>query len=258
MVLIDPGPALPEHLARVQAAVGSRGVDVILLTHAHADHAEGASAAARMFGAPVMASSATLARTGLAGRVLADGDTIPVGGPGDAESFSGAVSLQVIETPGHAADHLSFMLLPYRWLFTGDLVLGEGSSAVLHPDGRMSEYLASIRKLEALRPERLFPGHGPPVEDAATRLGEYRRHRLDRERQIELAIENGSKTVSEIREAVYGTLDPGLQAAADASVSAHLVHLRERGLEAPEPGAGMFETLGPPSEWDDQREGGTR
>jgi glyoxylase-like metal-dependent hydrolase (beta-lactamase superfamily II) len=257
VVLIDPGPALPEHLARVQAAVGGRGVDAILLTHAHADHAGGAAAAARAFGAPVMASSATLARTGLAGRVLREGDTVPVGGSGTQESTGGAICLQVIETPGHAADHISFLLLPDRWLFTGDLVLGEGSSAVLHPDGRMSEYLASIRKLESLRPARLLPGHGPPVEDAAARLGEYRRHRFDRERQIELAIENGSRTVSEIREAVYGPLGPGLQPAADASVSAHLVHLRERGLEVPEPGTGMFETLGPPAESNDQRRGGT-
>ena len=257
VVLIDPGPALPEHLARVQAAVGGRVVDAILLTHAHADHADGASAAARAFGAPVMASSGTLARTGLAGRVLRDGDTVPVGGSGDVEPIAGTSSLQVIETPGHAADHIAFLLLPDRWLFTGDLVLGEGSSAVLHPDGRMSEYLTSIRKLEALRPARLLPGHGPPVEEAASRLGEYRRHRLDRERQIELAIETGSRTVSEIREAVYGPLDPGLRAAAEASVSAHLVHLRERGLDAPEPGPGMFETLGPPSEQDGQLEGGT-
>ena len=257
VVVIDPGPALPEHLARVQAAVGGRVVDAILLTHAHADHADGASAAARAFGAPVMASSGTLARTGLAGRVLRDGDTVPVGGSGDKEPILGIASLQVIETPGHAADHISFLLLPDRWLFTGDLVLGEGSSAVLHPDGRMSEYLTSIRKLEALRPARLLPGHGPPVEEAAARLGEYRRHRLDRERQIELAIETGSRTVSEIREAVYGPLDPGLRAAAEASVSAHLVHLRERGLDVPEPGPGMFETLGPPSEQDGQLEGGT-
>jgi glyoxylase-like metal-dependent hydrolase (beta-lactamase superfamily II) len=208
-----------------------------------------------------MAASDTLGRIGLAGRVLRDGDTVPVGGSwGDEsdrdESASGAVSLQVIETTGHAADHISFLLIPDRWLFTGDLVLGEGSSAVLHPDGRMGEYLASIRKLEALRPVRLLPGHGPPVEEAAARLGEYRRHRLDRERQIQLAIEDGSTSVAEIREAVYGPLDPGLRAAAEASVSAHLVHLRERGVDTPDPGAGMFETLGRLSERDGQPDGG--
>lgn len=256
VVLIDPGPDIPEHLARVRAAVGGRTVDAILLTHAHADHAGSASAAARAFGSPVMASSATLGRLGLAGRVLREGDTIPVGDAGEPSSAAAVASLQVVETPGHAADHISFLLLPDRWMFTGDLVLGVGSSAVLHPDGRMSEYLASIRKLESLRPVRLLPGHGPPVEDAARRLSEYRSHRLDRERQIEQAIESGARTVSEIREAVYGPLEPGLQAAADASVSAHLLHLRERGLDAPEPGPGMFESLGPPSEQTGGLEGG--
>lgn len=244
VALIDPGPESTEHLARLQTVVDGRTVDAILLTHAHSDHAGGASAAAAIFGAPVMAASDTLARTGLAGRVLREGDTISIGGSVGEGSDVDRISLQVVETPGHAADHVSFLLLPDRWLFTGDLVLGEGSSAVLHPDGRMSEYLASIRKLEALGPARLLPGHGPPVEKAGARLSEYRRHRLDRDRQIQLAIESGSGTVSEIREAVYGPLDPGLHAAAEASVSAHLVHLRERGMDAPEPGPGMFETLG--------------
>ncbi len=247
LVLIDPGPALPAHFARVQAAVRGRDVDAILLTHAHTDHAGGAAALSAMLGAPVMAASDTLARTGLAGRVIRDGDTVPVDGSvADPLTGQGA-SLHVIGTPGHAADHLCFLLLPDRWVFTGDLVLGAGSSAVLHPDGKMSEYLASIRKLEALRPVRLLPGHGPLVEDAVERLGEYRRHRLDRERQILLAIEGGSRSVSEIREAVYGPLDPILQAAAEASVSAHLLHLRERGMDTPEPGPGMFEAAGPVS-----------
>jgi glyoxylase-like metal-dependent hydrolase (beta-lactamase superfamily II) len=171
VVLIDPGPALPEHLARVQAAVGGRVVDAILLTHAHADHAGGTAAAARAFGAPVMASSATLARTGLAGRVLREGDTVPVGGSGAQESTDGTMSLQVIETPGHAADHISFLLIPDRWLFTGDLVLGEGSSAVLHPDGRMSEYLASIRNRGRGRTVRRVPP-SPSRPRAADRAGD--------------------------------------------------------------------------------------
>ncbi len=245
LVLIDPGPALPEHFARVQAAVGDRKVDAILLSHAHADHAGGAATLSAMLGATVMAASDTLGRTGLAGQVISDGYTIAVDGYGTDPSVGAGASLQVIRTPGHASDHLCFLLLPDRWVFTGDLVLGAGSSAVLHPDGRMSEYLASIRKLEALRPERLLPGHGPPVENAAEWLGEYRRHRLDRERQIRLAIEGGSTSVSEIREAVYGPLEPVLRAAAEASISAHLVHLREQGMDTPEPGPGFVEDAEP-------------
>ena len=143
---------------------------------------------------------------------------------------------------GHSRDHLAFWKRPEGWLFTGDLVLGEGSSAVLHPDGRVGEVLASLRRLEALRPSRIFPGHGPTVEAAEAKLREYREHRRERERQVEEAIAAGATTPAEIRERIYGPLPPGLARAAEASVSAHLFHLRSRGLEAPEPGPGFFET----------------
>ncbi len=152
--------------------------------------------------------------------------------------------MQVIETPGHSADHLAFLLLPDRWLFTGDLVLGSGSSAVLHPDGRVGDYLSSLRKLEALRPTKLLPGHGPEVADAEAKLEEYRLHRLDRERQIESAVAAGIDSIEAIRDSVYGPLPTGLAAAASASVSAHLAHLAERGIAAPAPGPGMLEKTG--------------
>jgi glyoxylase-like metal-dependent hydrolase (beta-lactamase superfamily II) len=183
-----------------------------------------------------------------------------VGGP--AASTPGRAAdrplLRVIDTPGHAADHLSYLLLPHGWVFTGDLVLGEGSSAVLHPDGRMDDYLASIRKLEALAPRRLLPGHGPPVADAPGRLAEYRLHRLDRERQIVEAIEAGADSVPAIRAAVYGPLPPGLTMAAEASISAHLVRLRDAGMEVPVPGPGMFESSAPNADDDESPSGRAR
>lgn len=236
VLLIDPGPRDERHLGEIRRAIAGRPVDGILLTHAHADHSASASLLSAEFAAAILASSSTLARLDLPGRVLAEGDGLPVSAAGAFRS-----QLQVVETPGHSADHLSFLLLPQRWLFTGDLVLGTGSSAVLHPDGRVGDYIGSIRKLEALRPARLFPGHGPVVSDAAAKLEEYRRHRLDRQRQIETAVAEGRRSVSAIREAVYGELAPGLAAAAEASISAHLVHMTELGIEAPEPGPGMFE-----------------
>lgn len=239
VLLIDPGPDSEEHLRNVRLSVARRPVDGILLTHAHADHSASASRLSREFGAPILASSPTLARLNLPGRVLAEGDGIPVSATGDGRS-----RLQVIETPGHSADHLAFLLLPQRWLFTGDLVLGTGSSAVLHPDGRVGEYIASLRKLEALRPVRLLPGHGPEVSGAAAKLEEYRLHRLERQRQVQAAVAEGNRSVSAIREAVYGDLSPGLAAAAEASISAHLVHLADLGIEAPEPGPGMLEESG--------------
>mgnify|MGYP001815888826 FL=1 len=240
ILIIDPGPADGEHLDRLTHEIEGRTVEGILLTHAHADHSAAAPGLAQSMSAPILASSSTLARLGLAGRVLAEGDFVPV----DAPSGVDRVRLQVIETPGHSADHLAFLLLPDRWLFTGDLVLGSGSSAVLHPDGRVGDYLASLRKLEALRPARLLPGHGPEVADAEAKLEEYRLHRLERERQIEAAVASGSDTVDAIRDSVYGPLPSGLSAAASASVSAHLAHLAERGIDAPAPGPGMFEVTG--------------
>ena len=236
VLLIDPGPVDERHIGEIRRSIAGRPVDGILLTHAHADHSASASLLSGELGAPILASSSTLARLGLPGRVLADGDAVPVSAAGPSRS-----RLQVVETPGHSADHLSFLLLPQRWLFTGDLVLGSGSSAVLHPDGRVGDYIASIRKLEALRPARLFPGHGPEVSDAAAKLEEYRLHRLERQRQVEMAVAEGMRRVAEIRRAVYGDLAPGLAMAAEASISAHLLHLRELGIAAPDPGPGMFE-----------------
>ncbi len=233
VAVIDPGPASPAHLAAVVEAVGGRPVEAVLLTHAHPDHAAGAAEVARRLEVPVAASALALERAGLEGRVLSDGAEVHLA-PGEG-------LLVAVATPGHSRDHLAYWKRPEGWLFTGDLVLGEGSSAVLHPDGRVGEYLASLRRLEALRPARLFPGHGPPVEAAEAKLREYREHRLERERQVEAAIEAGAASPAEIRERVYGPLPPGLARAAEASVSAHLFHLRSRGVAAPEPGPGFFE-----------------
>ncbi|MDT8437050.1 MAG: MBL fold metallo-hydrolase [Gemmatimonadota bacterium] len=233
VVVIDPGPDDDGHLAEILEATAGRPVLAILLTHAHADHAGGAAGAAAALEAPILASAVTLERAGLAGRALEDGEEVPLG-PNGGE-------LVALATPGHASDHFAFLKRPERWLFTGDLVLGEGSSAVLHPDGAVGPYLASLRRLEALRPTLLLPGHGPSVEDAPGRLRAYHAHRLERERQVEEAIVAGAATPAEIRERVYGPLPPGLVAAAEASVSAHLAHLRGRGIDAPPPGPGLDE-----------------
>jgi len=158
----------------------------------------------------------------LDGESLADGNLLPID--------DGAGQLEVIDTPGHSADSLSFLLRPAGWLFTGDTVLGEGSSMIAYPDGRMGSYLASLARLIALRPLRLLPGHGAPVDRARELLEEYRRHRLDRERQIRVAIAGGAGSVAEVRERVYGELPTRLERAAEASIAAHVAHLREREL----------------------------
>ena len=225
LVLIDPGPSDPGHLSRLAEAAGDRPVEAVLLTHAHADHSGLAMAAAREFGSPILASAETLDRTGLDGCALVDGQRT---------SPSSDITLVSLSTPGHSADHVTFLSEEERWLFTGDLVLGVGSSAILYPDGSVSACLASLSRLHALRPSRLLPGHGPPVDDAMGRLAEYRAHRLERERQILQAIESGLESVTEIRAAVYDPLPAGLEWAAEASIAAHLAALANRGHEVPE------------------------
>lgn len=224
-VLLDPGPAGGVE-ARVAALAEGRRVVAVALTHAHPDHAAGARAAARLTDAPVAASAATLARAGLEGRALEDGEGLAVDG--------GASSLEAVATPGHAADHLCWWWPPASAVFTGDLVLGTGTAMVGHPDGHMGSYLESLERLRRLEPERLYPGHGDPVDDADGRLRDYLRHRREREEQIRRSVEEGAASVAEIRRRVYGELPDGLDFAAEASIRAHLEHLEERGVALPE------------------------
>lgn len=229
LVIVDPGPDRPDQLEALSEIVDGRKVVLVLLTHSHADHSGAAPAATARFDAELGASAGTLSRLELDSgcRTLEDGEVLTPE-PG--------LSVTVIHAPGHSADHVCYLAEPGRRLFAGDLVLGQGSSAILHPDGRVADCLASLARLIALRPGLLLPGHGPPVEAAMTRLEEYRRHRLERERQVRAAVEAGARTVPEIRESVYGALPPGLTWAADASVAAHLAALAGRGEAVPDYG----------------------
>jgi hydroxyacylglutathione hydrolase len=227
LALIDPGPGLDAHLEALQSAVGGRSLVAICLTHAHADHAGAAMELAARLGARLAASADTLDRLALDGRALNDGDVVQV----DA----GSTALEALHTPGHSGDHLSYLWHPSEVLFTGDLVLGQGSSMVAHPDGSVGDYLASLNRLIELAPKLICPGHGPPVENAVQKLEEYRDHRLERHHEIVEAITSrGARTVAEIRAAVYGDLpDPRLAEAADLSIRAHLEHVRELGVALP-------------------------
>jgi len=224
LVLIDPGPEDADHLSQLVAAALGRPVTAVLLTHAHRDHSGLASAASKEFGAQIMASADTLDRTGLEGRALTDAEPI---------SLDTDMNIVALHSPGHSADHVTYFSDAQRWLFTGDLVLGVGSSSILYPDGSVSAYLASLSRLYALRPSRLLPGHGPPVEDAMSRLAEYKSHRLEREQQILQALRAGAQSVQDIRAAVYDPLPTGLVWATEASIAAHLSALAENGHDVP-------------------------
>ena len=217
LIVLDPGPRDEAHLGRVDDVIAGRPVVAVCLTHAHGDHSASAADAAARWG-ELRASPATLDRLGSAGRALADDEALEPG-----EGFR----LRAIATPGHSADHLCYLLEPSRSLFTGDLVLGEGSTMIAHPDGSVEAYLASLARLAALRPERLLPGHGPPVEEALARLEECRTHRLRRVAAVRRALEAGARAPERIRAAVYGDLPASHHQAADLTIRAYLAFLGE-------------------------------
>ncbi|QNE76502.1 MBL fold metallo-hydrolase [Streptomyces finlayi] len=222
-VVIDPGPLDETHLRAVIGTVerAGRRVALTLLTHGHADHAEGAERFAELTRTKVRALDAAL-RLGDEG--LGAGDVIATGG----------LELRVVPTPGHTADSLSFHLPADGAVLTGDTVLGRGTSMVAHPDGRLGDYLDSLRRLRSLTVDdgvhTVLPGHGPVLEDAQGALEFYLAHRAHRLAQVETAVESGRRVPSDVVAHVYADVDRSLWPAAELSVRAQLEYLTEHGL----------------------------
>jgi glyoxylase-like metal-dependent hydrolase (beta-lactamase superfamily II) len=222
-VVIDPGPQDEAHLANVVAAAEALGkrVALTLLTHGHPDHAEGASRFAELTGTRVRALDPAL-RLGDEG--LAAGDTVTTGG----------LELRVVATPGHTADSLCFHLPADGAVLTGDTVLGRGTTVVAHPDGRLGDYLDSLRRLQALTVDggvdTVLPGHGPVLDDARGAVEFYLAHRAHRLAQVETAVEGGLRTPGDVVAHVYADVDRSLWPAAEMSVRAQMDYLHEHGL----------------------------
>ncbi|WFB08243.1 MBL fold metallo-hydrolase [Streptomyces sp. LX-29] len=222
-VVIDPGPLDEGHLQAVvdTAERAGKRVGLTLLTHGHADHAEGAARFAELTGTRVRALDPAL-RLGDEG--LAAGDVITTGG----------LELRVVPTPGHTADSLSFHLPADAAVLTGDTVLGRGTTMVAHPDGRLGDYLDSLRRLRSLTVDdgvsTVLPGHGPVLNDAKGAVEYYLAHRANRLAQVETAVEDGYRTSEEVVAHVYADVDRSLWPAAELSVRAQLEYLRDHGL----------------------------
>ncbi|MBZ9639575.1 MBL fold metallo-hydrolase [Streptomyces sp. PSKA30] len=222
-VVIDPGPLDEGHLRTVidTAEQAGRRIALTLLTHGHPDHAAGAARFAELTGTKVRALDPAL-RLGDEG--LAAGNVITVGG----------LELRVVPTPGHTADSLSFHLPADRAVLTGDTILGRGTTVVAHPDGRLGDYLDSLRRLRSLTVDdgvhTVLPGHGPVLDDAQGAVEYYLAHRAHRLAQVETAVEDGYRTPAEIVAHVYADVDRSLWPAAELSVRAQLDYLEEHGL----------------------------
>lgn len=211
-VVVDPGPLIESHLQEV-AAQGP--VDVVLLTHGHADHSEGARRFAELTGARVRALDPAhrLGEEGLGG-----GDVVAAAG----------LELRVLATPGHSSDSLSFLLGPEgadTAVLTGDTVLGRGTTVVAHPDGVLAHYLASLRRLRELGDVTVLPGHGPELPSAGTAAAQYLAHREARLEQVRAAVAAGARTPERVVEVVYADVDRALWPAATLSVRAQLAYL---------------------------------
>jgi glyoxylase-like metal-dependent hydrolase (beta-lactamase superfamily II) len=197
---IDPGPDDAGHQAAVLAAAGGT-LEGVLLTHDHPDHSDGAQALAELAGGvPVVLPTE-------------DG---PVG------------PFQALRTPGHAPDHVCLLL--GRVCFAGDLVMGIGSVFVAPGHGSLAAYLDSLRRVRALDPEVLCPGHGPYVWEPAAKLDEYVAHRLERERLLLEALDAGARSTDELLDHAWADAPPELRPVAAFTLEAHLEKLRDEGL----------------------------
>ena len=134
-------------------------------------------------------------------------------------------SLRAIHSPGHAEDHMCFYLEEERALFTGDVVLGAGTTVIPLDGGDMGVYIDTLHRLLELDPDRIYPGHGPVIPDAKAKLREYIDHRLQREREIVEAMRAGVHSVREMVERIYVDTPKALFAAAGQSVRSHLLKL---------------------------------
>jgi glyoxylase-like metal-dependent hydrolase (beta-lactamase superfamily II) len=193
--VIDPGPDDAAHIEVIVAAADQRGgIAGVLLTHSHGDH----SAGVERLGAPLL-----------------------------EPAQAAAAGLEAIHTPGHAPDHYCY--LREDVCFTGDLVLGEGSTIVPPDGGSLVAYLESLVKLQQLGLGLLCPGHGPWVTDPAAKLAEYVEHRMDRERKLLAAIERGERSRARLLDEAWDDVPAQLRPAAALAMQAHLEKLASEG-----------------------------
>jgi len=211
--VIDPGPAIDSHIDAIHDAMPN--LRTILITHRHEDHAPAAIPLRQRSGAQILAPHGVLEHVD---RRVNGGDVLTIDD----------TRIDVIATPGHTREHVCYLTSDGD-LFSGDTILGQGTTAIFPPDGSMADYLASLRALRLRNPQRIRPAHGPDRDNAVAVIDEYIAHRLQREQQVLDAIASGAKTLAELRARIYPDLDPRLHRGAEVQMQAHLIKLIDEG-----------------------------
>lgn len=219
-ICIDPGPPSQSHVERLAAHAHSSGlhISLILLTHGHPDHAPGAALLRALTGAPVAAHYRSEIPHQ---RALRDNESVRVG---DRE-------LTAVDAPGHTFDHLVFYEPHEAALFTGDVVLGEGTVVIAPPGGAMRPYQRTLERLAKEFPgaRTIYGGHGEPVNDPAAKFREYIYHRKFRENELLVALARKPQTIPELVQQIYARTNPILWPAAARQMLAYLIALEGEG-----------------------------
>jgi len=227
-ILLDTGQGVDAYLPVLEQALelaGCEGLQEIVLTHGHPDHIGGlAQVQERLGPVPVRKRPWPDNDHHFAAEIseLDHGATVETEG----------ATLRAIHTPGHAPDHLCFWLEEERAVFSGDNVLGIGTTVIPAQSGDLGHYMDSLERLLAEEPARIYPAHGPCIEDGSAKLREYIDHRRERDRQILAAMRRGAERVKAIVEIVYAAYPVQLHAAAGQSVTSHLLKLEREGQVA--------------------------
>ncbi len=240
VTVLDPGPMDRRHLAAIRAALRpDERITQILVTHSHLDHSPAARPLAEATGAPVLAfgdsnTGRSVRMQALSGAQIGGGEGIDTAFTVDkalrdgAQIEAGGRPITAIHSPGHLGNHLCF-----QWgdaLFSGDHIMGWAPSLVSPPEGDLTDFMASLDRIERVGALRYFPGHGAPVADGLARLRDLRAHRLAREAAIRAAIAGGATDLAAITATVYTDVPQALLPAAARNVLAHLIDLEGRAL----------------------------